>query len=210
MFGRLMPRRGQVLRSVQRACRADRARAAKSWRADGEPRRLERRAHTTSNRSRSAPTRSRTRPIELLHKTFITPLDRDDIHQLITRMDDILDLMEDAAADRLPVRRAGGHARGASASPTSASLRRESPGGGRPAAQHGQRPTRSSSSASEIDRLESEADHVMRAAMAQALPRRAGRARADQAARTSTSCSRRHRPCEDVANIIEGIVLENA
>src|SRR4051812_21631043 len=35
--------------------------------------------------------------IELLHKTFITPLDRDDIHQLITRMDDILDLLEDAA-----------------------------------------------------------------------------------------------------------------
>ena len=35
--------------------------------------------------------------IELLHKTFITPLDRDDIHQLITSMDDILDMMEDAA-----------------------------------------------------------------------------------------------------------------
>ena len=35
--------------------------------------------------------------IELLHKTFITPLDRDEIHQLITRMDDILDLMEDVA-----------------------------------------------------------------------------------------------------------------
>src|ERR1041385_4172912 len=35
--------------------------------------------------------------IELLHKTFITPLDRDDIHQLITRMDDILDLLEDPA-----------------------------------------------------------------------------------------------------------------
>ena len=34
--------------------------------------------------------------LEMLHKTFITPLDRDDIHQLITRMDDILDLMEDA------------------------------------------------------------------------------------------------------------------
>lgn len=35
--------------------------------------------------------------MEMLHKTFITPLDRDDIHKLITRMDDILDLMEDAA-----------------------------------------------------------------------------------------------------------------
>ena len=35
--------------------------------------------------------------LELLHKTFITPLDREDIHHLITRMDDILDLMEDVA-----------------------------------------------------------------------------------------------------------------
>src|SRR5437899_10447166 len=35
--------------------------------------------------------------IQLLHKTFITPIDRDETHQLITRMDDILDLMEDVA-----------------------------------------------------------------------------------------------------------------
>jgi uncharacterized protein Yka (UPF0111/DUF47 family) len=35
--------------------------------------------------------------VDMLHKTFITPIDRDDIHKLITRMDDILDLLEDAA-----------------------------------------------------------------------------------------------------------------
>src|SRR3977135_3892736 len=35
--------------------------------------------------------------ISLLHKTFITPFDRDQIHQLITRMDDILDLIQDVA-----------------------------------------------------------------------------------------------------------------
>ena len=35
--------------------------------------------------------------VQLLHRTFITPLDRDEIHQLITGMDDILDLMEDVA-----------------------------------------------------------------------------------------------------------------
>src|SRR5213076_2301055 len=35
--------------------------------------------------------------VQLLHKTFITPLDRDEIHQLITGMDDILDMMEDVA-----------------------------------------------------------------------------------------------------------------
>ncbi len=35
--------------------------------------------------------------IELLRKTFITPLDRDAIHQLISNMDDIIDNIEDAA-----------------------------------------------------------------------------------------------------------------
>jgi hypothetical protein len=33
----------------------------------------------------------------LLHTTFITPFDRDQIHLLITRMDDVIDLMEDVA-----------------------------------------------------------------------------------------------------------------
>jgi len=35
--------------------------------------------------------------IAMLHSTFITPLDRDEIHQLISRMDDVLDTMQDAA-----------------------------------------------------------------------------------------------------------------
>src|SRR4029077_18037890 len=38
--------------------------------------------------------------VAALHKTFITPIDRNDIYRLITRMDDIMDLVE-AAADRL-------------------------------------------------------------------------------------------------------------
>lgn len=35
--------------------------------------------------------------MSLMHKTFVTPLDRDEIHQLINGMDDILDLIEDVA-----------------------------------------------------------------------------------------------------------------
>src|SRR3954454_21597086 len=35
--------------------------------------------------------------IALLHKTFITPFDRDQIHELINTMDDILDLHQDVA-----------------------------------------------------------------------------------------------------------------
>ena len=40
------------------------------------------------------------RCVEALHKTFITPIDRDSIHRLITKMDDIMDFVE-AAAERI-------------------------------------------------------------------------------------------------------------
>jgi len=39
-----------------------------------------------------------------LHRTFVTPLDRNDIHHLVTRLDDILDLAN-AAASRLALYR---------------------------------------------------------------------------------------------------------
>ena len=35
--------------------------------------------------------------VALLQTIFVTPLDRDDIHRLVSRMDDVLDLMQDAA-----------------------------------------------------------------------------------------------------------------
>jgi len=38
--------------------------------------------------------------VQSLHKTFITPIDRNDIYTLITRMDDIMDLVE-AASERV-------------------------------------------------------------------------------------------------------------
>lgn len=38
--------------------------------------------------------------VQALHSTWITPLDRDAIHGLITRLDDVLDLV-DAASDRI-------------------------------------------------------------------------------------------------------------
>ena len=38
--------------------------------------------------------------VETLHKTFVTPIDRGDIHRLITRLDDILDLI-DATSERV-------------------------------------------------------------------------------------------------------------
>lgn len=40
--------------------------------------------------------------LETLHKTFITPIDRDEIHQLIAGLDDILDFIE-AVSERLAI-----------------------------------------------------------------------------------------------------------
>jgi uncharacterized protein Yka (UPF0111/DUF47 family) len=40
------------------------------------------------------------RAVEILHSTFITPIDRGDIHRLISRLDDVLDLI-DATSERV-------------------------------------------------------------------------------------------------------------
>src|SRR5512139_754631 len=40
------------------------------------------------------------RAVEMLHRTFVTPIDRGDIHRLISRLDDVLDLIE-ATSERV-------------------------------------------------------------------------------------------------------------
>lgn len=147
--------------------------------------------------------------IDMLHKTFITPLDRDDIHQLVTRMDDILDLLEDAAqsiflydiktvtpeAKRLAELCLGCVEKVKSA----VSLL------------HNMDNSREILTiCKEIDRLESDADHVMRAAMSKLF-------RDEPDVRTLIKLKAIYElletvtdRCEDVANIIEGIIVENA
>lgn len=147
--------------------------------------------------------------IEMLHKTFITPLDRDEIHQLITRMDDILDLMEDASQSiflydvkTIP--------------PEAATLADLCVGCCEQVKMAvGLLSNMDNAKAiiaacDEIDRLESGADHVMRSAVA-ALFRDEPDVRQVIKMRSiyellETVTDR----CEDVANIIESIVLENS
>src|SRR5881628_2327575 len=45
--------------------------------------------------------------VKTLHRTFITPIDREDIHDLAARMDDLVDLI-DAAASRAVLFGVGG------------------------------------------------------------------------------------------------------
>lgn len=144
-----------------------------------------------------------------LHKTFITPIDRNDIYRLITKMDDIMDMVE-AAADRLAlydVREmtkevvdlarclvsSAEHVLGAVSG-----IRELDASNG--ILQH----------CVEINRLENVADSILRGALARLF-----REEKDPIAvikwkeiyETLESATDR---CEDVANVIEGLLLENS
>src|SRR5258706_12514815 len=94
MFGRLLPREGRFF-DLFNAHAAQIVRAAHALKslmenyADREQyaRRVAAAEHAAD--------RITAETIRLLHKTFITPLDRDHIHQLVNAMDDICDLMQD-------------------------------------------------------------------------------------------------------------------
>ena len=149
----------------------------------------------------------------LLHKTFITPIDREQIHGLINAMDDILDLLQDASetmslydvqAMNDDILRLGDlsakccervqHAVSLLPKISQPDVRR---GGDQDL--RGDRPPR----------VRRRPRHAL--GDVAPVPRGEGRARADQAASAIyellESISDR---CEDVANLIEGVVLENS
>ncbi len=144
-----------------------------------------------------------------LHKSFITPLDRDEIHQLITSLDDILDLIQDVAHTvtlydihhiTAEVTKLGDICLACCDRVSAAVALLPSMDNG-PAILK---------ICFEIDQLESEADHVMRAAMSRLF-------REEPDVRELIKCKAIYElleivtdRCEDVANIIEGIVLENS
>lgn len=147
--------------------------------------------------------------IELLHTTFITPLDRDEIHSLITRMDDILDLMEDVSQSIFlyDVKELTGESQKLAEVCLACAEQVKLAVGQLSNMDHA---TQILKACEEIDRLESEADHVMRAAMAKLF-------RDEPDVRNVIKLKAIYElletvtdRCEDVANIIEGIVLENS
>jgi len=147
--------------------------------------------------------------IALLHKTFITPFDRDQIHQLITTMDDILDLIQDVAESvaLYDLRRATPEAKQLAEINQMCCERVKTAVGLLTNVKH---PEAILKCCEEIDRLESDADRVLRAAMSK-LFRDENDVKQLIKLRTiyellETISDR----CEDVANIIEGIVIENS
>ncbi|MDU0810791.1 MAG: DUF47 domain-containing protein [Burkholderia sp.] len=147
--------------------------------------------------------------INLLHKTFVTPIDRDEIHRLIATMDDILDLMEDTATalSLYDVRSVTSEASQLAHIVTQA-------------VQQVQKAVFMLANmkyanqifeiCKEIDRYESDADRVLSIAMSKLF-------REEDDVKTLIKLKAIYElleditdKCEDVANIIEGIVMENA
>ena len=147
--------------------------------------------------------------MQLLHQTFITPLDREDIHLLITSMDDCLDLMEDVSHCMFlyEVRTVPDEARRladicvACAEKVQAAVK---------LLDNMANAEQIMKVCGEIDRLETEADQVLRAGLAKLFHHEPDTRELIKLKEIYEYLETVTDRCEDVANIIEGIVLENA
>ena len=147
--------------------------------------------------------------IQLLHQTFITPIDREEIHQLITRMDDILDLMEDVSQSVFlyDIRRIPDEAKRlaeicvACAEKAKAAVQ---------LLDNMRNAEAIMKLCSEIDRLETDADQVLRAALAKLFRHEPDTREVIKLKEIYEHLEMVTDKCEDVANIIQGIVIENS
>ncbi len=148
----------------------------------------------------------------ILHKTFITPIDREQIHSLINTMDDVADLIQDSAETMAlyDVR----HMTDEIVRLTDLSVKccervRDA------VALIDKLSDASAAEAAlkiceEIDRLESDADRVMRSAMSKLFREEPDVREVIKLKAIYELLETITDKCEDVANLIEGIVLENS
>lgn len=150
-----------------------------------------------------------------LHQTWVTPLGRDEIHTLISKLDDVLDYIE-AASERVVLYQID------AATPESLELTRVLVASTEAIAQavtalpNLKESKRLLALCVEIDRLETEADKILRQALARLFRKRTVNPASpidpvdvmkwrDLYEILETATDR----AEDVANVIEGIVLEH-
>jgi predicted phosphate transport protein (TIGR00153 family) len=148
----------------------------------------------------------------LLHRTFITPIDRDLIHRLINAMDDVLDLLQDSSEvmslydlQKLPedvMRLSEVSVRCCERVQYVVTLL--------PKLKSAEVAAAALKTCEEIDQLESDADRVMRGAMSRLF-----REEPDTRELIKLKAVYEHLEsisdrCEDVANLVEGVVLENS
>jgi hypothetical protein len=208
MFGRFMPKEGRFFDLFNEHATAivEGARALEALMASFDD--LQRRAYAIESIEKRADKITHA-TVELLHKTFITPLDRDDIHKLITTMDDILDLIEDVGQsiflyDITQV------------TPEAHKLAEICVAcGAKVKAAVELLPSKENSPdilaiCEDIDKLESEADHVMRAAMAKLFREETDVRQVIKMKEIYELLETVTDKCEDAANLLEGIVLKRS
>src|SRR5262245_54741536 len=146
--------------------------------------------------------------INQLNKTFITPLDREDIHELVCRVDDILDLV-DTAVDRIvlfkiekPIAPAKELAECLA---RSTALLRDM----MPLLRNMKDADVVRQKVREVHRLESEADRIERTALASLFEVGEDPKFIIKWMSIIENLETATDRCEDVANVIEGIVLKN-
>lgn len=147
--------------------------------------------------------------IVALHRAFITPFDRSDIHALITALDDAVDLMEEVAqhAALYRVEEFSPRMRELSALiQKAARLLAETMPLLTDITRHAERIT---SLCDQVGRIESEADRLLRLALSELISQHPdpivflGRKEVYELLETVTD------RCDDVADVIEGIVLDH-
>jgi len=147
--------------------------------------------------------------VSLLHKTFVTPLDREDIHRLISSMDDVLDLIQDTAESfqLYDVHDLTPEACELADLVHACCLRMQK--AVQLLSDMGQS-TQILDLCNQIDVLESQADRVMRNALSKLFREESDVRQIMKLETVYQLLESATDRCEDVANIIEGVVLENA
>jgi uncharacterized protein len=149
------------------------------------------------------------RCVEALHKTFITPIDRDSIHTLITRMDDVMDFVE-AAAERIELYEITSMTNDVrdmsdvlyrSAQQVELAVR---------GLRHLKDTQQTLKLCIDINRLENEADAILRRSVARLFKEEKDPITIIKWKEIYENLESASDRCEDVANIIEGVILEHA
>jgi uncharacterized protein len=149
---------------------------------------------------------------KMLHQTFITPIDREQIHKLINTMDDVADLIQDSAETmalydvkfmtedikRLTDISVKCCERLAAAVKLLGSISEKSSA------------EAALKTCEEIDKLESDADRVMRSAMSKLFREEPDVREVIKLKAVYELLETITDKCEDVANLIEGVILENS
>jgi predicted phosphate transport protein (TIGR00153 family) len=143
-----------------------------------------------------------------LNKTFLTPIDREDIHELASRLDDVLDLIW-AAADRFQLYKVREKVDGVVE--LSKSLMANTEAIHRAIKElKAKKYTYVQDLCIEINRLENEADTIFRKAMGKMFETESDPIEIIKWKEILEHLENATDTCEDVANILEGIVLKHA